>query len=154
MVLAVAMLPQTLATMPLKIDRGGIEEHEIHLAEEIPALIEESLFDPVFHASGATQCGRLRFDGFAQERHGAIQVMEIEFVGAGDTVLFTPTFGGAVATRCKESMEHSQIDGALDGKVEPTPLELMLQNALNTRLIPEPGEDKIVSFRQACGSGG
>jgi hypothetical protein len=46
-VFTLTVLSNLLATLAFEIDRGGIEKDQIDGTEEIPALIEQFLFNPI-----------------------------------------------------------------------------------------------------------
>ncbi len=79
-VLAVAPLADVLAAVALEGDRGGIEEHQLESAEEVPPVGEQPLFDPVLGTAGCERClahllvlGQL----LSEPGHGPVQVMEL-----------------------------------------------------------------------------
>ena len=81
MVLAEAALADVLAPFSLEVDRSGVEEDELEIGEEVAAVGEEILLDPVLDASGCERrlvllliVGQL----FTQPGHGPVEVMELQ----------------------------------------------------------------------------
>ena len=145
MVFAEASLADVLATFPLEIEGGGVEEHQLQIGEEVPPVGEHFLLDPVLDAAGGERRlilllapGQL----LAEPRHGPVQVMELQGLAPVDLIVGLPLVGRPVATGCEEAMEHRQEDGPLDVGLEPAPVEESLEDPLAPGLLPEALEDQ------------
>src|SRR5664279_239984 len=145
MVLAEAAPADVLPALALEVDRGGVEENELEIGEEVAAVGEEVLLDPVFDAP---RCERrlvlLLIFGqlFTKPSHGAVEVVELEFVASFDRVVRLPLVGGAVAAGGEEAMEHGEEDGALDVELIAASLEKLRDHPLTPGLAPEPLENE------------
>ena len=81
MVLAEASLADVLTTLALEIDRGRVEEDQLEIGEEIAAVVEHPLLDPVFDAAGGERClARLLVSGqfLAEPGHGPVEVVQLQ----------------------------------------------------------------------------
>src|SRR5438309_3734069 len=145
MVLAEAALADVLAALALEGDRGGIEEDELEIGEEVTSACEEILLDSVL---GAARCERrlvrLLILGqlFAEPGHGAVQVMELQRFAPVDLVVGLPLVGGPVAAGCEQAMQDGQEDRPLDVELEAAAVEELLDDPPAPRLPPEPLEDQ------------
>ena len=81
MVLAEPPLADVLAALALEVDRGGVEEDQLEIGEEVTPVGEQPLLDPVLGAAGCERrlvlllvLGQL----LAEPGHGPVQVMELE----------------------------------------------------------------------------
>ena len=77
MIFALAVLSDFLATLAFEVNGGGIEKDQVDRAEQIPALIEQFLFDLIFGASRCLQNSNsgIVVQRFAQKGHGAIEMV-------------------------------------------------------------------------------
>src|SRR5881396_3841721 len=93
MILALAVPSNFLATLPFEVNRGGIEKHQFDRAEEIPALLEEVLFNLIFGAARRVQnpSPGLIVERFAQKGHGPIEVVEFQFLGSREPIGLAPS---------------------------------------------------------------
>ncbi len=83
MVLAEAALADVLAAFALEVDRGGVEEHQLEVGEQVAAVGEQVLLDAVLGAAGGEgRLARLLVVGqlLAEPGHGPVQVVELQGV--------------------------------------------------------------------------
>ena len=99
MVLAVTPRPR-FSALALEVDRGGVEEDQPELGEQVAAAGEERLLDEVLGAAGSAQPPLANL--FAQPPHGSVEMLEGQVLGPRDMIVFLPSFGGPVAARSKE----------------------------------------------------
>jgi len=59
MILAIAVLSEILAPFPFEVDRRGIEENQVQLAEKIAAAAKESFLESIFGAPRRKRSGSL-----------------------------------------------------------------------------------------------
>ena len=119
MVFAVAVAAQRLAAVALEVDRGGVEEHQVELAEQVAAAAEPGFLDQVLGAARAEgRGGALVGQLLAEPGHGSIEVMQFQHLGAVDAVGVSPAFGGSVAAGGEQTVQHGQEDGPFDGELE------------------------------------
>src|SRR5258708_16800631 len=64
---------------------------------------------------------RLIGERLAEPGHGAVEMMQLELLGAVDAVVGPPLFGSAVRTRHEQPVEHRQAHGALGGERQLPP---------------------------------
>src|ERR1019366_6548370 len=144
-VFAEATLADVLSAFTLEVDRGGVEEHELKVSEEVAAVGEELLFDAVLGASGCEGgLARLLVLGqlLAEPGHGPVQVMELHGVAAFDRVVGLPLVGGAVAAWVDEAMQDGEEDGPFDVELEAAFRQQLPDDPLAPGLLPEPLEDE------------
>src|SRR3974390_1363055 len=91
-ILALAILADLLTALAFEIDGGRVEEDQVNRAEQIPALFEKFLLNAIFAAAGCLQnrSGRLLLERLAQERHGAVEMVQIERFGARQPIALAP----------------------------------------------------------------
>ena len=142
MILAVALLTQGLSAFALKVDRGGIEEEEVHTREKITVALEELLFDHILDAAGSK--GRpvfLILCLFSQKGHGAIQVMQSKRFNPVDAVIPAPLIAGAIGPGNEQAMQNCQEDGPLHIELELPTLQQATDNLVDAQLLPKPFKD-------------
>ena len=66
----------------------------------------------------------------------------MKFFASVDLVALLPLVGGAIAARVEEPMQDGQEDGPLDGKLEVSSLQQLLDDMLTAGQLPEPLEDQ------------
>ena len=111
-VLAVTELAQRLAASALEVQRGGVEEGDRHLAEQLlPAAIKR-LLDRIRHDAAVG-------DLLAEPSHRQVGVIERQVFGAGNAEAVVPAAGVAVRARDHQSMQHREVDRPLDVEAEP-----------------------------------
>src|ERR1019366_10018364 len=129
----------------LEVDRGGVEEHELKVSEEVAAVGEQVLFDAVLGAARRERrLTRLLVAGqlLAEPGHGPVQVMELQGVAACDRVVGLPLVGGAVAAWVDEAMQDGEEDGPFDVELEAAFRQQLPDDPLAPGLLPEPLEDE------------
>ena len=114
-----AVLAEPQPALAVKRERGGVQEDQRQVGEEVAPPLEQLLFDLVLHAARRDPLRAGRLDLLAEPRHRSIKVMERQPLGPGDQVILHP--GGAVPVRAghKEAMKGGGEHGALDRKLEP-----------------------------------
>jgi hypothetical protein len=145
MILTEASLADVLPAIALERDRRRVEEDELEVGEEVPAVGEDPLLDPVLGASGCERrlvlllvLGQL----LAQPGHSPVEVMQLQAVAALDLVVGLPLVGSPVAAGGEEAMERGEEDGPLDVELEVAPVQELLDDVLASGLLPEPLEDQ------------
>jgi hypothetical protein len=71
--------------------------------------------------------------------------MQPEPFGARQQVRLAPTLGGAVTAAGKQAVEHRQVDGPFDVKLEAAPLEQGAQRLRDAAFLPQAPEDQVRS---------
>ena len=71
--------------------------------------------------------------------------MQPEPFGARQPVSLAPTFGGAVTAAGQQAVEHRQVDGPFEVKLEAAPLEQGAQRLRDAALLPQTAEDQVRS---------
>src|ERR1019366_1000979 len=145
MILRVSALADGLASLALEVDRGGVEEHDVQLGEQVPAPGEQLLFDEVLVGAGSERRGAILLvfgEGLAQPGHGPVEVVQVQLAGSFDGVIVFPLFGGSVAAGGEESMQHGEGDWAFDGELKAPPLEQSSKDGINRAGLPEAREEQ------------
>ena len=145
MIFRVPALANRLAAFAFEVDRGGVEEHDVQIGEQVAAAREQRLLDKILVGAGSERRGPVLLvfrKVFAQPGHGAVEMMQVQLAGAFDGVVVFPLLGGAVAAGREEAMQHGEEDGALDGKLEAPVLEQGRQDFIDRAVLPEPVEDQ------------
>src|SRR3954471_12571769 len=145
MVLAEAPLADLLAAFALEVDGGGVEEDQLQVGEEVTAVGEYLLLDPVLDAAwGERSPSHLLVLGqlLAEPGHGPVEVVELEVVAALDLVVLPPLVGGPVAARGEEAMQDGEEDRPLEVELEAASLQESLDDPLAAGLSPEPLKDE------------
>ena len=92
-----------------------------------------------------TQRGASAPSGFsssllAEPGHGAVEVMQIEPLGAGDVVVLHPRRAVAIRSRDEQPMQRGDEHGALDRKLERALLQQIAQDVGDAEPLPDPAE--------------
>ena len=93
MILAVSVLSQFRPAFALEVDRRGVEEHEVQVAEQISSAIEQGLLKSVFRAAGRKGRGSLllvRGQRFSEPCHSAVDVVQVHRFDPGNRVILVP----------------------------------------------------------------
>ena len=114
-VLALAILAQRLAAIAGEEQRGGVEEHQVEVGEEIAAPREQRLLDEVFGAPRRGGVGLGFTECLAEPAHRAVQMLEFKRFGAVDGLVTAP--GAAVGARDHEAVQHGDEHCAFDIEV-------------------------------------
>ena len=131
MVLAIAVLAQAFASLPLEIDARGVEEHQFQARKQIPPPGKQPFFDQVLSAAWSQTLVRglfRRWQRFAQPPHGPIQMVQFEVLDPRQSVTTAPPLGGAVAAGNHQPMEHGHQHGTLHGELELATPEQGVEN--------------------------
>ena len=94
--------------------RRHVEEDEVQTGEQIPAAVEERLFQLVLDTARGMRAGllvRVR-QGLAEPGHGAVQVLQLE-IAAGERLVGHPGQGAAIGAGGGEAVQDGEEDGAL-----------------------------------------
>ena len=89
-VLGVAVLAERFAALAVEGEAGGVHEYGGEVDEEIAAAVEQLLFDQVLDAARRDRPARRLLQFLAEPGHGAIEVMQLEPLGAGNIVILHP----------------------------------------------------------------
>jgi hypothetical protein len=90
----------------------------------------------------------LWFDLLAQERHGSVEMMQVERFGSRNQIVLSPAFGGPITAAGKKPVQHGQINGPLYVKLVAKSLEQGLNYFLDRAFLPEPPENQVRSDPQ------
>ena len=85
---------------------------------------------------------RLLLDLLAQPRHGAVEVMQVEFLGAGDVVVAHPGRAVAIRARHEQPVQRRHEHGALDGELEGALVQQIAQHRVDAEPLPDPAEQQ------------
>ena len=145
MILGVATPTEGLAPLSLEVDRGAVEEHQVQLGEQVPALGEQLLFDEILDGSrckgrGAALVVLRQF--LSQPSHGAVEMTQAQAADAGHGVVVFPLLGSAVAAGREQTMQDSQENGPFHGELEAAVAQQMPQNLVDRAGFPEPLKDQ------------
>ena len=113
-VLGIAVLAQRLAALAVEGQAGGVHEHDGKVGEEIAAAVEQPFLDQVLDAARRERPVRLLLHLLAEPGHGAVEVMQVEPLGAGDVVILHPRRAVAIRSRDEQPMQGCDEHGALD----------------------------------------
>src|SRR5271169_5156456 len=91
---------------------------------------------------GASGPIRLLLQFLAQPGHGAVEVMQIEPLGAGDIVVLHPRPTVAIRSRNEQPMQRGDEHGALDRKLERALVQQIIEDRANPQPIPDPAEQQ------------
>ena len=136
MVLAVTILPQALATSPLEVEAGGIEEGQREIGEEVSPPGKQSLLHFIL--------------GLPKPAHRPIQVMQLQPFCAREHNIPPPTLGRPVRARHKQAVKHRQVNSPLYGELKGAGLEKVIEGSLYSRSLPQPPEDKVWAQLLGC----
>ena len=119
MILAVAVTAQRLPARTFEVETGGIHEHQVEAGEQVAAMGEQSLLDHILDAARREWRAAvliLRRQLFAKPRHGAIEVMQIEPVDAGDPIILAPAVRRAIGAADEQPVQHGEEHCSLQCK--------------------------------------
>ncbi len=143
MILAVTVAAQRLPALSLEIDRGGVEEDQIDLREQVAPPLKERLLDPVLHAPRAAQCRTLLGQRFVQKRHGPIQMVQLQPVGASNAIRLAPALRRPITAGGKQPVQHRQVDCPLHIEPVASLPQQPGQHRPDPRLLPQPSKDQL-----------
>ncbi|MBV8400925.1 MAG: hypothetical protein JOZ17_19660 [Acetobacteraceae bacterium] len=69
--------------------------------------------------------------------------MQPESFGAWQQVIVAPPFGSSIAAAGKQPMEHRQVEGPFEVKLEAPPLEQRAQGLRDAAVVPQAAEDQV-----------
>ena len=136
-VLGIAVLAKRLAALAVERQAGGVHEHRGEVGKEIAAQVEQRLLDLVFHAARRERFGRLLRNLLAEPGHGAVEVMQLEPIGARDVVVLHPRRAVAIRARDQQAVQRGDEHGALDRKPEPALLQQIIENHADPQSLPD-----------------
>ena len=132
-----------LPAFTLEIDGGGVEEDKLKAGEEIPLPLEEALLDKVLGAAWRKgRCPFLFSQGISEKGHGAVGVMEGDYVHPVDGVVSPPLITRTVRAGDEEAMEDGKKDRPFDVKLELATCKQPLDNGWQAKLIPQTFKDQ------------
>src|SRR6267142_3335150 len=141
MILAVPVLPERLAAVALEVQAGGVEEDQVQVGEQVAAAFVQGLFHEVLGAARRERRGgALVVEFLAEPGHGAIQVMQVQRLGARDRVVGFPLIGGAVAAAGEQAVQDGEEDRPFDRELEAAIGAELLDHGLATGVAQEPLE--------------
>ena len=138
------MLAQRLAALAVEREAGGVHEHGGEIGEQIAAAVEQLLLDQVLDAARRQRPIRLLLQFLAEPGHGAVEVMQIEPLGAGDVVVLHPRRAVAIRSRDEQPVQRGDEDGALDRKLERAVLQQIGRARRRCRAAPRSGRTAAV----------
>ena len=133
-------MAQALAAAAFEVQRGGIEEDQTDLAEQIVAQGEQTFLDEVLGGSRRQAAPALVGEFLAEPTHRAIEVMEVEVGDARDDHVVSPLLGSAVGAGVEQAMQDAQEDRAFEVELELAVLRQFLDHALAAGLPPQAFE--------------
>ena len=107
MVLAVAVLAQGIAPFAFKIDRRGVEEHQIEFGKEVATMCKKPFFDKILGAAWRKRRGPgllVLGQRFTQPSHRPIQMVQLKLVDPLDLESFFPFLGRPIAAGSEQAM--------------------------------------------------
>ena len=143
MVLGETAPSERLAARALEIEARGVHEHDVERGEQVAPAGEQLLLQNVLHAARRKRrrdilliFGKL----FAEPRHRAIEMMQLEALGAVDAIIFAPAVGGAVRAAAEQAVQHGQERRALKREVMLARARQAFDHVPAARLLPHPLE--------------
>src|SRR4051812_9661197 len=137
---------QGLAAVAGEGQRGGVEEHQAEVAEQVAPAGEQGLLDLVLDGAGRERGGvplrLLAGQLLAEPSHRPVEVVQVEFVSTGDGVVGQPLLAGAVGARDHDPVQDGGEDRPLDRKGEGAAGEQLLDHRPAAGLLPQPAEDQ------------
>jgi hypothetical protein len=130
------------AAVPFEVQRGGVVEHDAEIVEQMAPSGKQRLLDQVLGGACCEPSAALIGKVLAEPRHGAVEMVQIEFLRAGDRIGVAPARGGAIRARVDEAMQHGQEDRPLQRKTEAARGRERFDHGRTTGLLPEPFEDQ------------
>ena len=119
----------------------GVHEHDVERGQKVAPAGEQLLLQNVLHAARRKRRrGILLVFGklFAEPRHGAIEMMQLEPVDALDAIVFAPAVGGAVRAAAEQAVQHCQERRALQREVMLARARRAFDHLPTARLLPHP----------------
>jgi hypothetical protein len=135
--------PRVWPPAPPGLDPGarGVHEHDVERGQKVAPAGEQLLLQNVLHAARRKRRrGILLVFGklFAEPRHRAIEMMQLEALGAVDAIIFAPAVGGAVRAAAEQAVQHGQERRALQREVMLARARLAFDHVPAARLLPHP----------------
>lgn len=96
MVFAVATFAKRFTTFALKIDGSGVEKKQVQIRKQTSAVLEQSLLNQVFCATGGERCSPILVVGiefFSLSGHRPVQMVLFQLIGSGNCMGSTPLLG-------------------------------------------------------------
>ncbi len=122
MVLAVAVAAEGLPAGAFEVETGGVHEHQVEPAEEIAPVGEQPLLDQVLGAARGERRARVLLllrQFFAEPRHRPVEMVELQRLGAGDSVVLAPTIGRQIRAAPHQPVQHGEEDRPLERELVP-----------------------------------
>jgi hypothetical protein len=99
-------LTESFATRAGEHQRGGIEQHDREVGEQIAPTFEQRLLDQILVPPGRPCGAALVGQRLSQPGHGTIELVERERVGARDIIGVQPYVAGTVRAGCDQAVQH------------------------------------------------
>src|SRR3970040_519237 len=109
MILGMSVLSQTLPSMPLKVEAGGIKKDQGQLREQVPAPVKEVLLHLLLN--------------LPQPAHGPVLVVQLHLFSPRDMHIPPPASCRPVRARLKEEVQNRQVAHPLHGELKTPPTE-------------------------------
>src|SRR5262249_39772209 len=78
----------------------------------------------------------------AEPGHGAVEVVQVQLLGAVEGVVALPAVGGAVTAGGAQAVQDGEEDGAFDGGLEAALRQEVAEHVAAARPLPEAPEDE------------
>src|SRR5262245_17481813 len=118
-ILAEAVAAERLPTRTLKVQAGGVHEHQVEPRKQIAPIRKQLFFDNVLGTAwrkGRATLLVLVGQFLAQPRHCTVEMMQLQIIDAGDSVIIPPAIRGAIGAADEYAVQHGEEHGALQGK--------------------------------------
>jgi len=141
-ILGMSVRTQRLAALAIERQGCRVHEHQRQVAEQVAATLEQMLLDQILDAARG-QCPLAHWlQFFAKPGHGAIKMMQLQAVDAGDGIIYQPFLASPVGTGNEQPVQNAGEDGPLNREFETASSQKFAQNLGNFQPIPEPPEQK------------
>jgi hypothetical protein len=146
-VLRVAPLPERLPARALEAERGGVQEDDGELAEQVAAVRKQRFLDLVFDAARG-KGRRMRLAAIRgvqllpEPSHGAVEVVQRQAVHTRDGVVLDPPLAGPVGTGDEEPVQDGGEYRTLDLELEAAVGEQLLDHRPAAGPLPQSLEQQ------------
>ena len=110
-------MTERLSALAGEEHRGGVEEHQVEVGEQVAASSEQRLLDEVL---GAPRRGRTELslvERLAEPAHRAVQMLQLKLFGAVDGLVTAPLQRASVRARDHHPVQHGHEHRAFDIEV-------------------------------------
>src|SRR5215831_3382586 len=148
MVLGVAISPEPLAASAVERQTGRVHEDQRQIAKQIAAALEQTLLDQILDAARRQLAGCGGRDFLAEPRHCPVEVVQLQPVDPGNSIVDHPFLAAAVRARHEQPMQDTGEDGALDGELKTAALQELAHYLGNAEPLPEaPKQQRAANAR-------